>query len=433
MDRRERGPPRLGPELVRSTTGVPGDLTSTPTPVSGAPPVRKVRAGWAFTLALALDGTVWVWGDNSSGQHGLGHFDESPAPSQVPGLADIIDIQVGYGGPSALRSDGVVFSWGDYEASSPPRLRAFPSSQGSTRALAFRRRSTLLAEPGCGARNWPFIENAIHVPATVHCSNGDATPTSDFAPVSQLAGNFVMLESGSIRYLYDSYCGEDERDIDTTLPIPATVGNVIAASSYAGDTYVMVTDQGQVWTWGWDNLGDGSLVPRPTDPRADTSYVFEAPPPHFNPDPTAGPFDEAGNVETLSDVPGATIYYTTNGATPTEASSQYVEPIPVTSLVNLRARAMVPGLAPSRVVSAAYAVRPAGPTISPAGRRINRPITAQISCSDSDQVSLRYTLDGSAPGLDSPALACDDFIQVTPGTTVTAIAVRGEAASAPGP
>ncbi len=423
----------LGNNDLGQATGVPGPPVSTPTSVSGLPAIRKVRAGLGSTLALAQDGTVWAWGDNSAGQHGLGNFDESPTPSQVPGLGDIVDIQIGYGGSAALRDDGVVFSWGDYEVNVPTALPTLPAIRSLNQGFSLSSAVDSLGRAWMwGYNNWSSTKNAIQLPASVHCSTELGSPTSSLTAVSQLAGNFVMFENGETRYLFDAYCNGVEEDIETTLPIPPTTGAVIAASSHSSDTYVMVTDQGQVWTWGWSNLGDGTSAARPTDPRvlADNSYVFQAPPPHFIPAPSPGPFAEPINVEILSDVPGATIYFTTDGAMPTEASPQYAGPLAVTSLINLKARALVPGLAISPVASASYVVRPAMPTISPAGRRINRPISVQVSCPDSDQVVVRYTLDGSEPTTASLALACGDSVQLAPGTTITALTVRGGALSA---
>ncbi len=349
----------LGYNASGQATGVPGDLVTTPVSVSGLPPLRKVRAGWGFTLALAEDGTVWVWGDNSAGQHGLGHFDESPAPSMVPGLSDVIDIQVGQDDLSALRADGVVVHWGDYETSAPSPISGLPSIARLNQGYGLPSAIDSLGRAWVwGPGKWPSDDYAMRVPATVHCSNGDASPTTDLPPVSELAGNVVTLADGSIRYLYDSYCGEDERDIDTTLPIPATVGNVIAASSYAGDTYVMVTDEGQVWTWGWDNLGDGLSVSRPTDPQAiaAASYLFRLPAPVFGTDSSGGPFNDPLSVSISLPLAGPAIRFTLDGSEPNESSPVIAsgEAVVLGSTTTLKAAAFLAGYAPSAVTSATY-------------------------------------------------------------------------------
>lgn len=43
----------------------------------------EISAGGLFSLALKNDGTIWAWGDNGSGDFGIGSFTESITPVQV--------------------------------------------------------------------------------------------------------------------------------------------------------------------------------------------------------------------------------------------------------------------------------------------------------------------------------------------------------------
>lgn len=54
--------------------------------------------------------------------------------------------------------------------------------------------------------------------------------------------------------------------------------------------------------------------------------------------------------------PNAVIYYTTEGWTPTESSSKYVTPIPITGNMRVQAFSVEPGKAPSPIVAANYTV-----------------------------------------------------------------------------
>jgi alpha-tubulin suppressor-like RCC1 family protein len=87
-----------------------------PVMIAGLPTITSVSAGLQHALALAGDGSVWAWGDNSYGQLGNGTLISSVTPLKValPGKA----VQVGAGGSVfgshsvALLADGSVWTWG---------------------------------------------------------------------------------------------------------------------------------------------------------------------------------------------------------------------------------------------------------------------------------------------------------------------------------
>jgi hypothetical protein len=72
----------------------------------------QVAAGFADSLALRSDGTVWAWGQNTYGQLGNGTTTGSSIPVQVSGLADVVAVAAGQYHSLALRSDGTVWAWG---------------------------------------------------------------------------------------------------------------------------------------------------------------------------------------------------------------------------------------------------------------------------------------------------------------------------------
>lgn len=70
--------------------------------------------------------------------------------------------------------------------------------------------------------------------------------------------------------------------------------------------------------------------------------------------PAAGAVDAGTAVTLASETPDATIYYTTDGTTPTSASAKYVAPLVVSAAVTIKAIAVADGLDPSAVLTAAY-------------------------------------------------------------------------------
>ena len=86
---------------------------------------------------------------------------------------------------------------------------------------------------------------------------------------------------------------------------------------------------------------------------------------------------------TITDsTPGATIYYTTDGSTPTTSSTPYTGPISVTQTTTIRAMAAASGMADSDVASATYTIQQqqvATPAFSPAGGTYVSSVTVTIT------------------------------------------------------
>jgi glucosylceramidase len=78
--------------------------------------------------------------------------------------------------------------------------------------------------------------------------------------------------------------------------------------------------------------------------------------------PAPGTYTSAQSVTLTDDMPGATIYYTTDGSTPTVQSQAYNGAIDVAADTSIAAIAIAPGYAQSSAVSGTYLI--AGPTVS---------------------------------------------------------------------
>src|SRR5206468_1697487 len=112
--------------------------------------------------------------------------------------------------------------------------------------------------------------------------------------------------------------------------------------------------------------------------------------------PASGTYSGAQTV-TLSDATsGATIYYTTDGSTPTPSSTRYTGPILVTQTTTVKAMAAASGMANSDVASATYTIKVATPTFGlPAGTYIG---AQTVTLSDTTSgATIYYTPDGSTP------------------------------------
>lgn len=119
--------------------------------------------------------------------------------------------------------------------------------------------------------------------------------------------------------------------------------------------------------------------------------------PAFN--PAAGTYPVSQAVTISSATPSATIYYTTNGTSPTTGSTKYTGAITVQATETISAIAAAKGLTNSSVASAAYTINlpaAATPTFTPAGGTYTTLQTVTIKSATAN-ATIVYTTDGSDP------------------------------------
>jgi alpha-tubulin suppressor-like RCC1 family protein len=246
-----------------------------PVQVSGLTDVVEIAAGVRHNLALKSDGTVWAWGDGSSGQLGDGQWSVSDIPVQVAGLDEIIGIAAGNGFSLALKTDGTVRGWGSNwtcqlgdgswrDAGQPqeiPNLTQVQSiSAGGDFGLALREDGSVW---GWGA-NW--------------CGQlGDGTMIGRDTPV-QVAGNLTGLRKISAGFAHalalrnddtiigwganwDGALGSDETSSFLEPIAVGAITNVSDISAGQGHNLAIRSD-GTVYAWGSNaagQLGNGTL------------------------------------------------------------------------------------------------------------------------------------------------------------------------------
>jgi hypothetical protein len=148
-----------------------------------------------------------------------------------------------------------------------------------------------------------------------------------------------------------------------------------------------------------------------------------APPPTFT--PAAGTYTTAQTVKIAdSAIAGLTIYYTTNGSTPTTASTKYTAAgIHVSATKTIQAVAIATGYANSAVASAAYTITPPvpPPTFTPAAGTYTTAQTVKIADSAIAGLTIYYTTNGSTPT--TASIKYTSPITVSATKTIKAIAV----------
>src|SRR6266568_62221 len=118
---------------------------------------------------------------------------------------------------------------------------------------------------------------------------------------------------------------------------------------------------------------------------------------------------------------GATIYYTTNGSTPTTSSVVYTGALTFTQTTTLKAMAAASGMTNSGVANATYTVQQqvATPTFSPGGGTYTGSVTVSINDASSG-ATIYYTTNGSTPTTSSAVYS--GALTFTQTTTLKAMA-----------
>jgi hypothetical protein len=241
-----------------------------------------------------------------------------------------------------------------------------------------------------------------------------ATPT---LPAVDMTSSGISLHSGDIMNVLMTYDGTTlswtvtdaaigkSFSTSTAVNIPSLVGGSAAYVGFTGGTGGETAIQ-EILSWVYT---PGST----TQSLAATPTIS----------PAAGTYSSAQSVTISDTTPGATIYYTTNGVTPTTSSSAYATPIPVSSSETVEAIAAAVGYANSAITSAAYIInipQAAAPIISPAAGSYTSAQSVTIGDS-TPGATIYYTINGSTPTTSSTKYT--NAIPVSASETVEAIAV----------
>jgi len=241
--------------------------------------VTAIAAGSSHTVVLKLDGTVWTWGSNTSGQLGDGTTSNSTIPVQVRGqeagpmwLTEATAVAAGRYYTIARKGDGTVWTWGgneygqlgigtaDYNYHVLPVQVKNPSGSdgltgvvaiaaGDSHAICLKEDNSLL---NWGANSYGML--------------GDGSNTQRALPV-QVIGfrkSPVLAAGGDTMYLLKSDGSVWNISFGGTPSEVEGIAGVTAIAS--GTSHVLaLKDNGTIWTWGFNGygqLGDGTTTDR---------------------------------------------------------------------------------------------------------------------------------------------------------------------------
>ena len=247
--------------------------TPTPTQLFAAEniPKSKIFTGGNSNFEIKANGTLWAWGNNSSGQLGVGHKNNQSYPIQVGSSTDwkyVVTANSTY--TLALKNDGSLWGWGKngtngYLGIGNPSIEEYlvPTRIGSSSDWEIISAGTdhNLAIKSNGSL-WAWGNNLLGV-------LGDGTSTVRTAPVqlgSDLdwkfisAGKFSSYAIKSNGKLF-SWGANSYGQLGDGTSISKNVPTVVGTSSDwlnvdAGTGNVLaIKSNGSLWGWGLNNSG----------------------------------------------------------------------------------------------------------------------------------------------------------------------------------
>lgn len=248
------------------TGGVIGPGGPIPQEVDGLNDIVAIAAGGTHSLALDSQGTVWAWGNNSSGQLGNGLvFDPAlcdpgagadpgpltgpvvgqPTPSRVQIPFEATQVAAGVAHSLAVAEDGSVWAWGSNskgELGRPPAVRTEPEfdpHSGLPRPV--------VGLPG-GAR--AVSAGRVHSMALVDEVLSDGTV--NIGTVWTWGGNSAGQRGDGTAPVHANRYPSPAKVVRAEPPYAPLV-NVVAID--AGGSHNMALSAHQVWGWGSNGFG----------------------------------------------------------------------------------------------------------------------------------------------------------------------------------
>jgi len=268
-------------------------------------------------------------------------------------------------------------------------------------------------------------------------------PGSREVPVVWLNSGNVWLMGGegydstgnTVYYLNDLWEFSPQANQWTWVGGPSTIGDGSDPGVYGalGTPSPENTPGGRFWGVSWTALDGSFWLEGGTglDAKGNVGYLNDVweyqtaiapatlPPPTFL--PPAGTYTSIQTVAISDAIAGATIYYTTDGTTPTTDSMVYTGPITVSVSETIEAYAAAGGFTPSSVSSASYIVNipvTATPTFDPPAGTYSSSQTVTIS--DTPGATIYYAINAIPTTSSTPYTGP---ITVSTSETIEAIAV----------
>lgn len=233
--------------------------------------ITSISSGAAHSLAVKSDGSVFIWGDNSSGQIAETTFSQIKKPTYSTYIYNASKVFAGEDCSMAIMSDGTVKAWGNNNSGQipgPSESYVFPPvtilnlpiikslSIGTTHALALSTNENIIA--------WG---SNTHGELGLNRFSSTETPTPiEALPsiISISAGNnySMALKSDGTVWMWGDNDSYKLGSIATSSSIPIQISGLSSITKIsAGFTHCLALDaDGTLWAWGSNLYGETGLA-----------------------------------------------------------------------------------------------------------------------------------------------------------------------------
>lgn len=231
--------------------------------------VSAVSIGQGFVAVIKQDASLWMWGDNSCGQLGIGM--ESDKNSSWSGLWQaepvkvmdhVVAVSTGRSHTAAITSDGALWMWGLNNDGQIGNGKAYvPEKSDSHTWLQHHNRSEEDWDKFCESKPVKILDNVVSVSAG---TNHTIAVTSD--------GSLWAWGKNQLGQLGIGTSAADKKEDETCRTTPVKVMDSVACASAGNGFTIAVKTDASVWTWGrntngqlgddtWQNSPDPTCLP----------------------------------------------------------------------------------------------------------------------------------------------------------------------------
>jgi alpha-tubulin suppressor-like RCC1 family protein len=255
-----------------------GTRTAVMTPTIST--VTGIAAGYHHTVALKTDNSVANWGLNAKGELGtngaLKTIENSNVPIQAFAPSAMTAIAAGYQHSVALKNDGTVWTWGYNLLGALGYASINCENPGDfNQPLAWSCSATPTQVTGITGAATAVAAGFDHTLAVASDGTLWSWGRND---TGQLGTTIVNCPDVLMSALTTTMTGFDVTPLTcSTTPVPVfNIPGTITAVTAGTRHSVALTSDGKVWTWGGDHYGQLGITSSPTQTCAITS-VFTMP------------------------------------------------------------------------------------------------------------------------------------------------------------